>query len=271
MATLATAAKGIARRAGKLVFSAIDPFLGDFPGPRILIYHQIGAGLGRQMEVTERAFADQIAWLGERYRVVDLPTALAGRADPDANRWVVLTFDDGYADLYQRGFPVLQRHGMPFTLYLTTHPVESGEPLTPGGAADPLGWDQVEAMAGSGLMTLGAHTHRHPDLRTIGATQIEDELGTCDELIERRMGIRPAHFTYPWGYWSAPAHAAVARRYSSATVGSGPPVTAATDLLTVNRIPVQLADGVMFFKRKLRTGLRMEDRLRRRIANYDGP
>lgn len=271
MAVSGSAPKELARRAGKAVFAAADPFLGAFPGPRILIYHQVGAGLGRQMEVTERAFAAQMAWLADRYRVVDLETALARRGDPDADRLVVLTFDDGYDDLHRLGYPVLRRHGFPFTLYLTTHPVETGEPLTPGGGAEPLRWHQVEDMAASGLMTLGAHTHRHPDLRTMGRDEIEDDLGTADALIADRAGIEPRHFTYPWGYWSASAHEVVARRYVSATVGSGAPVTAGTDLLTVNRIPVQLADGVAFFKRKLRTGLRLEDRLRRRLSGYDGP
>ena len=253
------------------MFAAADPFLGDFPGPRILIYHQVGAGLGRQMEVTENAFTAQMEWVAGRYRVVDLETALAGRGDPGSDRMVVLTFDDGYDDFHRLGYPVLLRHSLPFTLYLTTNPVESGEPLTPGGRAEPLRWGQIEDMAGSGLMTLGAHTHRHPDLRAIGADQIEDELGTSDELIARRTGTAPAHFTYPWGFWSPQAHEVVSRRYRSATVGSGAPVTGDTDLLTVNRIPVQLADGVAFFKRKLRTGLRMEDRLRRRMTGYDGP
>ena len=271
MAAAAASAKEIARRASKVVFAAADPFLGPFPGPRILIYHQIGAGLGRQMEVTEQAFTAQMAWLTDRYRVVDLDTALGERAAPDADRMVVLTFDDGYDDFHRLGYPVLLRHAMPFTLYLTTHPVETGEPLTPGGRADPLRWAQVEEMAGSGLMTLGSHTHRHPDLRTIGPDLIEDELGTSDDLIVRRIGATPAHFTYPWGHWSASAHDIVARRYASATVGSGAPVTGATDLLTVNRIPVQLADGVAFFKWKLRRGLRMEDRVRRRVSRYDGP
>jgi peptidoglycan/xylan/chitin deacetylase (PgdA/CDA1 family) len=254
-----------------VVFAAADPFLGGFPGPRILIYHQIGAGLGRQMEVTERAFAAQMAWVADRYRVVDLETALARRGDPDAHRMVVLTFDDGYDDFHRLGYPVLLRRSLPFTLYLTTHPVESGEALTPGGQAEPLRWGQVEDMAGSGLMTLGAHTHRHPDLRTIGTDRVEDELGTSDDLIERRTGTAPAHFTYPWGFWSPQAHEVVSRRYQSATVGSGAPVTGGTDLLKVNRIPVQLADGVAFFKRKLRTGLRLEDRVRRRVTGYDGP
>ncbi|CAN5321654.1 N/A [soil metagenome] len=271
MAVSAYSPRELARRASKLVFTAADPFLGDFPGPRILIYHQIGAGLGRQMEVTERAFVDQMDWLADRYQVVELEAALARRGDPGSSRLVVLTFDDGYEDFYRLGFPVLQRHGMPFTLYLTTHPVESREPLLAGGGADPVTWDQVEAMAESGLMTLGAHTHRHPDLRTIGTDQVEDDLGTSDDLVARRMGTAPAHFTYPFGWWSPQAHPVVARRYASATVGSGPPVTTATDLLRVNRIPVQLADGVLFFKRKLRKGLQMEDRVRRRIAGYDGP
>ncbi len=265
------ALKEVARTASKVAFAAADPLFGTFPGPRILIYHQIGAGLGRQMEVTEDAFVAQLDWLEAQASVVDLETAVARRGEPDAHRLAVLTFDDGYEDLYRIGFPELRRRALPFTVYLTTHPVESGQPLTPGGAADPLTWGQVEQMAGGGLMTLGAHTHRHPDLRDLTADQIEDELATSDELIARRTGIEPRHFTYPWGYWSQTADDIVRKRYVTATLGSGRPVTSDSDPAALNRVPVQLADGVVFFKRKMRTGLRLEDRVRRRLTGYDGP
>ncbi len=39
----------------------------------------------------------------------------------------------------------------------------------------------------------------------------------------------------------------------------------------VPRVPVQLSDGVVWFKRKMRSGLQLEDRLRRRYKGYKGP
>ncbi len=85
------------------------------------------------------------------------------------------------------------------------------------------------------------------------------------------MGIVPKHFAYPWGYWSPAAHDHVRARYETATLGTGAPVDADTDPLLINRVAVQLSDGVFFFKRKMRRGLRLEDLVRRRLTRYDGP
>lgn len=259
------------RLGAKAVFALADLAFGRLPGPRILIYHQVGAGLGRQMEVREEAFRSHLDWLGYHGRVVDLETAISSKDQPDGRSHYVLTFDDGYEDLHRVAFPLLEAARIPFTLYLATHPVESREPLTPGGRANPLTWAQVREMLASGLMTLGVHTHRHVDLRSLGEEEIRQELEVSDRLVGERTGVRPRHFAYPWGYWSARADAQVRQRYSSAVLGSGPPNDSRTEPFLLHRMPVQLADGVFFFRRKMRTGLRLEDLVRRRVAGYQGP
>lgn len=263
--------KELARKAGKAVFAAADLFYPAVPGPRILIYHQVDAGLGRQMEVTREAFAAHLDWMERNGEVVDLDTAISTRDAVGSERQFVVTFDDGYEDFYRFGFPELERRGMPFVLYLTTAPVETRKPLLDGGGAEPLTWDQIETMAASGLMTLGAHTHHHLDFRTIGTEQVVDELETSNTLIKTRMGVDAEHFAYPWGYWSEAAAAPVAARYRTATLGSGAPVTSDRDLLLLNRVPVQLSDGVFYFVRKMRSGMRFEDVVRRRLTGYQGP
>ncbi len=48
---------------------------------------------------------------------------------PTENRFVCLTFDGGYKDLISSAYPVLSRHGVPFTIYLpTAFPDGLGEP-----------------------------------------------------------------------------------------------------------------------------------------------
>ena len=262
----------VLRKAAKTVFAAADVFYGAFPGPRILIYHQVGVMLGREMEVALETFRSHLDIIGKFGKVVDLETAVARRGDPEADRLVVLTFDDGYEDVYRNAFPLLKERGWPFTLYLTTAPIVSGEALDPHYPdARPFTWDQVNEMAETGLATIGAHTHSHPDLRRLSADRLGEELETSNRLIEQATGAPPRHFTYPWGYWAPEADRLVRERYATATVGGGGPVRADTDPYLLPRIPVQRSDGLRFFKKKLRTGLRMEDRVRGRVRGYAGP
>lgn len=260
----------VTRRVAKLGFTLADVPLGRYPGPRILIYHQVGLTLGRQMEVTLENFQAQLMWLRQHMSVAPLEVAVARRGEPGANSLVVLSFDDGYADLYLSGFPVLRELGLPFALYITTNPVETRVGLGSTQAA-PLTWDQIGDMASSGLMTLGVHTHTHPDLRLLEASVIALELGASDELIKRRLGVRPRHFAYPWGYWSGQADPLVRQRYETAVLGGGSAINAETDPFLLHRLPIQLSDGLFFFRRKLHGGLRLEESARRWVSGYRGP
>ena len=240
-------------------------------GPRILIYHQVGVGLGREMEVTQEAFRRQLAWLIAEREIVGLEEAIARWSELDAERLVVLTFDDGYRDTFETAFPMLAEHGLPFTLYLATESVETGQSLGPEAMAEPLTWDQIEEMRESRLLTIGAHTHRHTDLRHSSSQEVEEELATSDRLLKERLGIEVVHFAYPWGYWSAQADPIVRRRYGSAVLGGSPLSSRPPDPHLIRRFPVQLSDGFAFFRRRLEGGLRLEEQVRRLIRGYSGP
>lgn len=252
----------VARAGLKMVSVVVDPFLGPFHGPRILIYHQVGVDLGREMEVSTEAFSRQLDWMQRHGEIVDLETAILRRMETDADRLFVLTFDDGFEDVFINAFPLMRHRGIPFTLYLTTQPIETGESIDPKFPdARPLAWDQVNEMIATGLVTVGAHTHTHPNLRLVAEDRIDLELGTADDLILLRTGITPRHFTYPWGSWSDRADRFVRDRYESATVGSSP-INGSDDTFRLTRLPVQRSDMPVFFRRRMRRGLRVESRVR---------
>lgn len=261
----------LTRTAVKAASALTDAVLPRPPGPRLLIYHQVDAGLGRQMEVRLDDFRRQLDWLSANRQVVDLGEALVRWIEPGSERLVVLTFDDGYRDTYTTAFPLLYERGLPFTLYLATKSIETGVPLGPADKAEPLSWDHIEAMLESGLVTVGAHTHRHLDLRQLSPDEVEDELGTSDDLIERRLGIRPAHFAYPWGFWSPSSDRPVTDRYSSAALAGSHRAKRDLEPHRLHRYPVQLSDGFRFFGARLRGGLRLEEIIRRRVKGYTGP
>lgn len=259
------------RKVGKALFSAADLFLSSPLGPRILIYHQVGAGLGRQMEVSIENFEWQLDWLSKNREVVDLETAVARWSEPNSDRLVVLSFDDGYRDVFTAAFPRLLEKGLPFVLYLTTGPIESDSNIGDVDGTEALTWEMVRAMNESGLATVGAHTHTHPDLRGVNPDQIEEELATSDDLIEGRTGVLPRHFAYPWGYWSEAANPIVIERYESAVLGGTPSPPVNPPPHQLHRYPVQLSDGIGFFRARLEGGFRAEEKARRLLRRYSGP
>ena len=123
----------------------------------------------------------------------------------------------------------------------------------------------------TGLVSIGAHTHNHADLRTLGSPSLQAELSRSDQIIQEELGLVPEHFAYPWGYWSSEAEAVVRERYTTAVLGA-PSLSSSDgfDPHRLHRYPIQLSDGRRWFERRLITGLLAEESVRRRLRGYRG-
>jgi hypothetical protein len=254
----------LVRQAAKALFAAADFTVPSLPGPRILIYHQVGAETGKQTDLALSDFAWQVDWLATNREVVELEIAIGRWDEPGSDRLAVVTFDDGYRDTFTTAFPILSGHKIPFTLYLSTERIGSGDERF-------LDWDQIGIMLESGLLTIGSHTHTHADLRHLDEEKILNEIGEADNIIQRRLGIAPNHFAYPWGYWSEPADRIVRERYHSAALGAACRAGSGMDTHRLHRFPVQLSDGKRWFRPRLKGGFVVEERVRRRLRGYRGP
>lgn len=60
-------------------------------------------------------------------------------------------------------------------------------------------WDELRGLAADPLVTIGAHTVRHPILSKVSAADVRSELVDSASVLERRLGRRPRHFAYPFG------------------------------------------------------------------------
>lgn len=235
---------------------ALSHVQGDSPavGATLLIYHRIGGGTSDELDVSANRFARHVSIL-ESHDVVSLDNALdrldAGVTTPS----VVLTFDDGFDDVFRNAWPLLRQLRMPFTVYLASAFV-GGAMRWEGSTARGLpgrglSWPQLAEMVDSGLCTVGNHTHRHvrPERLT------EAELDECTSSVERHLGVTTRHFTYPWGVPVPSMDNALRARFRSASTGelgrNGPDV----DRMRLRRVPVRRTDPDRYFAAKLTGGL----------------
>lgn len=246
---------------------AVDALLPAHIGVTVLIYHRVGGGSASQVDLPIDEFDQHMAHLAEHANVVSLDAAVRTLASGEATTpQVVITFDDGTSDFTDHAVPVLERHGLPATLYAATSFIDTGTEFPWG--APPTSWAALHDATATGLITIGSHTHSHRLLDRLETSAVTDDLHRSIELIATHLGTIPEHFAYPKALPGTPqAEIAVRRRFRSAALaGSRINRPGHTDLHRLWRTPVQSNDGFDFFAAKAAGGMRLEGELRSLLA-----
>lgn len=63
-----------------------------------------------------------------------------------------------------------------------------------------LSWDEIKALKNEPLVTIGAHTRHHYNLKQLGSEKdVSDEVLSGVNLLKEKTGIEPKVFAYPFG------------------------------------------------------------------------
>jgi peptidoglycan/xylan/chitin deacetylase (PgdA/CDA1 family) len=98
---------------------------------RIFYYHRVNDQNDRFFDaISTGHFEIHMRYLARNYRVVSLAEANRHLESGESTETVVaVTFDDGYRDNFECAYPILQRYGIPATVFLATGTLDSDEPL----------------------------------------------------------------------------------------------------------------------------------------------
>ena len=172
-----------------------------------LCYHAVSRSWDAGMAVTPERLEAQLRLLIERgYRGATFHQAVTA---PPARRTVAVTFDDGFRSVYEHALEVLDRLGVPGTVFVVTDFVGSAEPMcwrgiqewVGGPSADELiamSWHQLRQLADAGW-EIGSHTRTHPPLTHCDDDALERELRGSREVCEERLGRPCLSLAYPYG------------------------------------------------------------------------
>ena len=181
----------------------------------VLLYHSITdtpEGRIAPFAVSPTAFQHQLDLLvGAGYRCITFSELIelrrsgggsdgnAASDSRDGQRIAVITFDDGYADFATAALPALHARSLPSTMYLTTAWLRGARGCDGAAMAVTLDWSQLPELIAAGV-ELGAHSHSHPELDTLGASALREELTKPKQLLEEALSRRVLTFAYPYGY-----------------------------------------------------------------------
>lgn len=176
-------------RSSLALFLLFSTLLGD---AHIFVYHRFDDGRYPTTNTSLKELEKEFLYLQTHgYKVIPLHKlvqALKTHQSID-DRWVVLTIDDGFKS-FLRALPLFRRFHYPFTLFISTNPIEKGYP-------DFLNWKDMKMIAKYGEIAF--HSHSHPHLCDLNDTAIKQDTNTGLEILEKRLGIKPRSYAYPYG------------------------------------------------------------------------
>lgn len=209
----------------------------------VLSYHDVQDNptrdhLGDAVTIATADLVAHFAWLREHHYIpVSLDDVLAARAGrrslPD--NAVLLTFDDGYASIYTRVFPLLKLFRYPAVVAPMAAWLEqpAGSQVNYGELPIPregfMTWAQLREMADSGLVEIASHSYDlhhgiagnpQGNLQPAAVTRAYDsgsksyetdaaylkrvdaDLERSVRVIERRTGRKPRAMVWPYGRYN---------------------------------------------------------------------
>jgi peptidoglycan/xylan/chitin deacetylase (PgdA/CDA1 family)/GT2 family glycosyltransferase len=173
--------------------------------PLVLCYHAVSPTWDADISVTPRQLERQVGRLLRRgYRGVTFAEALSA---PPPGRLLVVTFDDAYRSVLELARPLLDRLGVPATVFAATAwvgrraewPGVDRWAHTPHAAElDTMDWDELAALGEAGW-EVGSHSRTHPRLTRLGDAELAEELGGSRAELAERLGAPPLSVAYPYG------------------------------------------------------------------------
>ncbi len=166
-------------------------------GALMLCYHNFTRGPADKFTIPVDTFERQLRFLlkqGYRFLTVSQWIQACQAGEPPKGLTAVVTIDDGHAAVYTLAAPVLERLGIPATLYLTVAWV---------GIQKHLLREQIQDLESRGW-EIGSHSLTHPWLDSETEEKQQEEVEASRQALAEKAGCAiPTTFAYPFGGYNA--------------------------------------------------------------------
>lgn len=168
----------------------------------ILQYHHVSDTTPAVTSVTPQQFESHLDYLADNeFQVFSISEAHQrieqGQDFPE--KAVVITFDDGYHNVYHNAAELLEQRGMPYAVFVNPDLMAS----TPSAY---MSWEQLRDLQQRGATIVNhGQTHDHLIRRRSGESQadwqqrMKYDVVSAQQAIDDNLGEQPKYFAYPFG------------------------------------------------------------------------
>lgn len=214
----------------------------------VLQYHHISDDTPKATSTPPDLFKAHLEYLANNdFKVIGLDAlAKLVRADKQLpDKTAVITFDDGYLSVYENAYPLLEKYGFPFAVFINTEPHDAGNPHF-------MSWQQMRELAEAGVV-FANHTVSHPHLirRSEGESpeawrrRVSEEIDKAESVIQKQLGQSHRLLAYPFGEYNAELQGLLADKGYLAFGQQSGPLAPYSDRQALPRFPFGGAYGGM--------------------------
>lgn len=166
----------------------------------ILVYHHVSQDTPKSTSVSPKIFEQHMQYLADNHTVLPLKTVIETlqKKQPLPDKTVVITFDDGYKNIFENAHPILKKFGFAYTIFVN--------PVLIGKAKYQLNWHQIEQMQ-TEQVTFANHgnTHIHSLEKQPQETQqawlirVTRNVTDAENILMEKLGYSLKYFAYPYG------------------------------------------------------------------------
>lgn len=198
--------------------------------------------------VSPEAFAAQMTYLAENGWQSISPAQLVAyltKGEPLPRRAMMITFDDGYQEVYTLTYPLLVKLGLRPVLFIVPQYVGYGAYMD---------WDQLRELVEAGFI-VGSHGYDHADLRKADDEELERQIRDSQSLLAKHLGVTIDTFAYPYGHYDRRALPILKKYHYTAAFAINPSIFQSSDhLYRLNRLVITYTTSLEDFAKLLIQG-----------------
>lgn len=171
----------------------------------VLQYHHVSNSTPAVTSIAPETFREHLQYLQDNnFNVIDITAAREAieKGEKLPEKAVVITFDDGYQNVYENAVEILEEFEMPYTVFVNPE-------LMRKHSGHYMGWDELEDIQKNGA-TIANHGQTHAHLIRQKPDESDEEwrermhydIVTAQNAIDENLGQQEKYFAYPYGEYN---------------------------------------------------------------------